>query len=173
MEVVADSFDMFPEASDLGGRVEAGLMENRPQKKLTSDPIEISTGNNLGLQLKPNLKTPRQACDGEKEEGKENWASNMKDNNKSMENQSRIEHRSGTQNMKQKQRKAKTMDSLGSNREFWADLRSEEGSEKGWMAASNRVRKKKKKKRVKACKAVYQKASLQLLRVQRKKNRAR
>ncbi|GLT26640.1 hypothetical protein SLA2020_016930 [Shorea laevis] len=84
MEVVADSFDMFPEASDLGGRVEAGLMENRPQKKLTSDPIEISTGNNLGLQLKPNLKTPRQACDGEKEEGKENWASDMKDNVKKM-----------------------------------------------------------------------------------------
>ncbi|GKU98648.1 hypothetical protein SLEP1_g11622 [Rubroshorea leprosula] len=172
VEVVADSFDRSTEASDLGGRVEAGLFENTPQNELSTDPIESSAGNNLGLQQKPNSEATCQARDNEQQVGGQIWANQLNDTTKSMENESRIEQESVPQREQQQQRQEKKGKSLGNNREFWADLQSEEESEKGWMAASNKDRKKRKKKRAKSCKAVYQKASLQRILMQREKNRS-
>ncbi|GLT44361.1 hypothetical protein SLA2020_182640 [Shorea laevis] len=91
VDVVADSFDMSPEASELGGRVEAGLFENSPQNELSTDPIESSAGNNLGLQHKPNSEATCQARDNEQKVGRQIWADQMNDTTKSMENESRIE----------------------------------------------------------------------------------
>ncbi|GKV34385.1 hypothetical protein SLEP1_g42760 [Rubroshorea leprosula] len=64
VEVVADSFDMFLRASDLGGRIEGRFYENRPQKEMTTDLIESSTGNDLGLQDEPTSEAPCQAHKG-------------------------------------------------------------------------------------------------------------
>ncbi|GKV32054.1 hypothetical protein SLEP1_g40687 [Rubroshorea leprosula] len=172
VEVVADSFDRSTEASDLGGRVEAGLFENIPQNELSSDPIESSAGNNLGLQQKPSSEATCQARDNEQQVGGQIWANQLNDTTKIMENESRIEQESVPQREQQQQRQVKKGESLGNNREFWADLQSEEESEKGWMVASNKDRKKRKKKRAKSCKAVYQKASLQRILMQREKNRS-
>ncbi|GLT34161.1 hypothetical protein SLA2020_086940 [Shorea laevis] len=61
VDVVVDSFDMSPEASELGDRVEASLGVNSPQNELSIDPIESSIGNDLGLQHKPNSKATCQA----------------------------------------------------------------------------------------------------------------
>ncbi|GKV31185.1 hypothetical protein SLEP1_g39903 [Rubroshorea leprosula] len=153
VKVVADNFDRSTEASELGGRVEAGLFENSPQNELSTDPIESSAGNNLGLQHKPNSEAICQARDNEQQVGG-------------------IEQESVPQREQQQQRQEKKGESLGNNREFWADLQSEEESEKGWMDASNKDRKKRKKKRARSCKAVYQKASLQRILMRREKNRS-
>ncbi|GKV02337.1 hypothetical protein SLEP1_g14790 [Rubroshorea leprosula] len=131
MEVVADSFDMSPEASELGGRVEAGFFKISPQKQLSTDPIESSAGNNLGLQHKPNLEATCQARGKEQKAGRQIWADQLKDTTISMVNESRIELEPIPQREQQQQRQKKKAGSLGTNREFWADLQSEEESEKG------------------------------------------
>ncbi|GKV38051.1 hypothetical protein SLEP1_g46001 [Rubroshorea leprosula] len=135
VEVVANSFDGSTDASELGGRVEAGLFENSPQNELSSNPIEISASNNLGLQHKPNLEATCQDRDNEQQVGGQIWANQTNDTTKSMENESRIEQESVPQHEQQQQMQEKKGESLGKNREFWADLQSEEESEKGWMAA--------------------------------------
>ncbi|GLT65981.1 hypothetical protein SLA2020_383770 [Shorea laevis] len=162
---------MSLEASDLGGRVEAGLFEKSQQKVASTDPISSSVGNDLGLQHKPILVATCQARENDKRVGRQIGADQPMESNKIMENESRIEHKSESQNEHQQQRKEKEGESLGNNSDFWADLQSEEGSEKGWMATSDKASKKRKKKRAKSCRAVYQKASLQRLLMQREKNR--
>ncbi|GKV36996.1 hypothetical protein SLEP1_g45072 [Rubroshorea leprosula] len=94
VEVVADSFDRSTEASELEGRVEAGLFENSPQNELSTNPIESSAGNNLGLQHKPNLEATCQAHDNEQQVGGQIWANQTNDTTKGMENESRIEQES-------------------------------------------------------------------------------
>ncbi|GLU01661.1 hypothetical protein SLE2022_189590 [Rubroshorea leprosula] len=172
VEVVADSVDMYPEASELGGKVEAGFFKISPQKELSTDPIESSDDNNLGLQHKPNPKATCQARGKEQKEGRQIWADQLKDTTISMVNESRTELEPVQQREQQQKRHKKKGGSMGTNREFWADLQSEEESEIGWMAVSNKDRKKRKKKRAKLCKAVYQKASLQRSMLQKGKNRA-
>ncbi|GKU89390.1 hypothetical protein SLEP1_g3532 [Rubroshorea leprosula] len=99
VEVVVNSFDMSLEASDLGGRIKVRLYENRPQKEMTTDPIESSAGNDLGLQDKRILEPRRQAHKGKRGEVKDNWIGEPKDYNKRTKNESRIEHKFEMQNL--------------------------------------------------------------------------